>query len=141
MEATETVVSIWKKPITKWVIGIGGFLALVVGYKYFTREKSVDLPTLPKSTTPDTPIAKATTIPEQTAENLAPDLLPNNGVGCSPLRTNYDMDFNYVKCKGIWYTKLKINPRGKYDSRLNEWKSLEGNKVAIDRLNIKYPND
>lgn len=66
--------------------------------------------------------------------------LPNGGVGCGSVITNYDRDFDYVKCNDVWYTKSKANAASPYARGLyKDWKSLEGNKVATERLNRKYP--
>lgn len=60
--------------------------------------------------------------------------LPNGGVGCGPLRKNFDRVYDYVKCAGIWYTISKDRVK------IPEWKSLSNNKTATDLLNNKYPN-
>lgn len=66
--------------------------------------------------------------------------LPNGGVDCSDVKSKFDRDYDYVKCKGIWYTKSKTNPASKFaKDRYKDWTSLESNPVATERLNRRYP--
>ncbi len=144
--AASSTVSFWQKPAVKWtLITTVALVAIGLVYRFFIKDKTEDAPAAPLIKDAQPPVAKATIIPEKTAEAIAPDKLPNGGIGCSAIRLNNDFDFNYVKCKGIWYAKFKESPRGSYDAKhkadFADWKSLEGNDVAIDRLNIKYPND
>lgn len=60
--------------------------------------------------------------------------LPNGGVDCGPIKTDFDRASNYVKCGDAWHiiSKDKV--------KIPEWKSLADNKTATDLLNNKYPN-
>lgn len=82
-----------------------------------------------ETTTTTTTPTDPKTQPVETAKSD----LPNNGVGCGPIRTAFDRVYNYVKCGNIWYTisKDKI--------KIPNWKSLAENKTATNLLNNKYP--
>src|ERR1035437_4834534 len=52
--------------------------------------------------------------------------LPNGGKSCAMPRLQYDGNYDYVKCGGVWYTKSKPNPKTK-TAKIAAWKSLGGN--------------
>lgn len=80
-------------------------------------------------------------IPDSTDKVKSTIALPNNGVGCSVLITNFDRDFDYIKCNGIWHIISKLNPATPATKgAFKEWNSLEGQKVSIERLNRRYPS-
>ena len=67
--------------------------------------------------------------------------LPNKGVDCSQIYGNYDKDYDYVKCAGIWYAKSKANAiSASAKGKFKDWSSLEKAPVATDRLNRRYPD-
>jgi hypothetical protein len=74
------------------------------------------------------------------ARTIAAKDLPNSGKSCSMPRLQYDGNYDYVKCGGIWYTKSKPNPKTK-TAKIAAWKSLGANKIATQKLNSRYPND
>lgn len=66
--------------------------------------------------------------------------LPNGGKDCGQVHTNFDRDFDYVKCGGVWYTKSKPNPAtASKKGAIPAWKSLAANKIATQRLDARYP--
>lgn len=66
---------------------------------------------------------------------------PNDAVKCSSIITDYDSDFDYVKCDMIWYTRSKKNAKTvKYRNLYPNWTSLRNNNKAVELLNKKYPN-
>lgn len=130
----------------KWFRTTGGKIGIVVGalalvtgvvllVKHFTKKPTEEDKKLP----PDETKTDTTTKPAETKTEVTPNEktnpdLPNNGVGCSAVRTAFDRVYNYVKCAGVWYTisKDKI--------KIPKWKSLADNKTATDLLNNKYPS-
>lgn len=70
-----------------------------------------------------------------------------SGSTCGLIHTDYDHDFDYVRCVAndtvgraipIWYTKSK--PNGSKPNVYKTWTSLFNNTVATQRLNAKYSN-
>lgn len=125
----------------KWGIGIGVALSLVaVGYAvYHFVFKEKDEPK--KITPPATANVDVAVEAEQPHVETADLTLPNKGVGCSAIVNNYDRDYDYVKCGGVWYTKSKANPssesaKGKFAT----WTSLSQNAVATKLLDTRYKN-
>ena len=137
----------------KWYKTTGGKIGIVIGslavltgvtllVRHFIKkgaEKKDDTKQIGDQTKTDTTTATTTQTTEpaktETTPNEKPNPdLPNNGVGCGPVRTAFDRVFNYVKCAGVWYTisKDKI--------KISKWKSLADNKTATDLLNNKYPS-
>lgn len=100
------------------------------GSKKLDDKKSSDIPS---DTNTDTVKADVVQVPVDKAT------LPNGGVGCGDIKTNFDRDFDYVKCDNVWYTKSKSNPASAYAKGLyKDWKSLASNSVATERLNRRY---
>lgn len=91
--------------------------------------------------------ASKSTVTKTAEENtsvtsLTKEVFSTNNEGCNETRTNHDADFDYRKCKSIWYTKSKANPYSAYAKELiKEWTSLADNILANERLNKRYPND
>lgn len=122
-------------PKTKKILGwTGGILAaLGLGfavYKLITRS-------------PDGKDGKADDFeePNNTATDATSGVKPGSGLpapSCGTIKTNYDGDFDYVKCSGVWYTKSK--PAGGRPNVYPNWVSLANNATATQRLNTKYPN-
>ncbi len=126
----------------KWAIGItavgviAGITALVMKYT-----KKEEVPT--KKETEEKLRAAIENVKDKIeVQNLTLDIaLPNKGEGCSVIQTNYDNDFDYVKCKNVWFTKSKANAKSPANrDKYKDWFSLESNAVATDRLNRRYPN-
>lgn len=65
--------------------------------------------------------------------------LPNGGKGCGDVKTTYDGNYDYVRCNGIWYTQSKPNPKIE-SKKIATWISLGSNKIAMSKLNSRYPN-
>jgi hypothetical protein len=57
---------------------------------------------------------------------------------CGIRRTDYDRDFDYIKCNGVWYTISK--PNSSRGVVYGDWLSLASNALATQRLNSRYPN-
>jgi outer membrane biosynthesis protein TonB len=58
---------------------------------------------------------------------------------CDKIKTNYDADFIYRKCDGVWYTKSKTHAYSKYARGFfKEWTSLADNPKANEKLNQRY---
>jgi hypothetical protein len=92
-----------------------------------------------KTTTPTSTNTTTTTTTSTTVHDVK--TLPNGGKDCGQVHTNYDRDFDYVKCSGVWYTKSKPNPATpSKKGAIPNWKSLSANKIATERLNSRYPN-
>lgn len=66
--------------------------------------------------------------------------LPNSGEGCSEPRLNYDGNYDYVKCNGVWYVKSKQNPKTP-SIAIPVWAGLKPDSVRANRLSSRYPND
>ncbi len=67
--------------------------------------------------------------------------LPNKGANCSSVKTDFDGDYDYVKCGTDWWTRSKANPKtAAAKNSIPNWKTLKGNTVAANKLNAKYPN-
>lgn len=65
--------------------------------------------------------------------------LPNGGVDCATPRLNYDGNYDYVKCKGIWYVKSK--QKSKTPSvNVPNWAGLKPESLRASRLESRYPN-
>lgn len=64
--------------------------------------------------------------------------IPNSG-GCSSPQLNYDGNYDYVKCDGVWYTQSKPNPKTS-GGNIATWKSLKDNTIATEKLDSRYPN-
>lgn len=89
--------------------------------------------TTPTSTNTTTTVTTSTTYHDMKS-------LPNGGKDCGQVHTNFDRDFDYVKCGGVWYTKSKPNPAtASKKGAIPAWKSLAGNKIATQRLDARYP--
>lgn len=66
---------------------------------------------------------------------------PTDAVKCSSVITDFDKDFDYIKCDMIWYTRSKKNAKTISNRDLYpNWTSLRNNNKAIDILNKRYPN-
>ena len=52
------------------------------------------------------------------------------------LYEGFDEKYDYKIANGIWYTRKKDF----YEGLPGEWRSLENNKAATDKLNAKYPS-
>lgn len=103
-------------------IGVTGLVFLV---KHYTKPKHV----FKSETKPENK--------EQAEDNnnsFAEAELPNGGKDCSDIKTTFDKDFNYIKCKADWYIISKDIKVGK----IKEWTSLSGNKTASELLNKRY---
>lgn len=91
--------------------------------------------------------ASKSTVTKTAEENtsvtsLTKEVFSTNNEGCNETRTKHDADFDYRKCKSIWYTKSKANPYSAYAKELiKEWTSLADNILANERLNKRYPSD
>jgi LPXTG-motif cell wall-anchored protein len=133
-----------KQPTTNKVLIVIGAIALIGTVVYFSTRKKKD--STAKTETDESGEWKA---PDEVSDETVTDTttpkpsdLPNGGVGCSSIKTMFDLDFDYIKCGGIWYTKSKSNPKSPYAKGLyKNWLSLSTNKVATDRLNRRYPTD
>lgn len=77
-----------------------------------------------------------TGIGSQTGSSIG-GTLPNGGVGCGSVKADYDGNYYYVKCNGVWYTKTKPNVSV---ATISSWLSLGNNPIATGRLNSRYPN-
>lgn len=87
----------------------------------------------PTSTNTTTTVTTSTTYHDMKS-------LPNGGKDCGQVHTNFDRDFDYVKCGGVWYTKSKPNPAtASKKGAIPNWKSLAANKIATQRLDARYP--
>ncbi len=145
MEQTPIKLGWWasKSTGTKWFLAITG-IAIIVGGGYLisTQFRRQEEPEKEKVNVPDESKDNSTVVPEEKKEEKKTELytLPNKGIGCSDIIDNFDSNFSYVKCNGIWWTKSKENPsnvetKGKYP----EWTSLETNEVQSKLLNTRYP--
>jgi len=90
-----------------------------------------------KTSTPSSTNITKTTTTSTTTHDIRS--LPNSGKGCGQVHTNFDRDFDYVKCGGSWWTKSKPTPATpSKKGAIPEWKSLAANKIATERLNARY---
>ena len=55
--------------------------------------------------------------------------------GVSPVRTDFDGEYNYQKKSGTWWTAKKSAPSNWFSLADPKWAS------AVAKLNAKYPND
>lgn len=144
-----------RRSTTSKVLIVGSIIGLAcLGVYYFTKKDDDSNDESGESNKDSTSTANQTTSNDSnqvssekkeidtTVDNKKENpALPNNGVGCSELITNFDRDFNYVKCNGIWHIISKPNPATPATKgAFKEWSSLEGQKVSIERLNRRYPN-
>ncbi len=91
-----------------------------------------------KTTTPTSTNVTKTTTTSTTYHDMKS--LPNGGKDCGQVHTNFDRDFDYVKCGGAWFTKSKPNPATpSKKGAVPTWKSLAANKIATQRLDARYP--
>lgn len=104
---------------------------------------SSDIPKDETSTSGSSSSTSTSTSGDSTSGSSQVDTtLPNHGEGCSPLRDKFDGNFNYIKCKGNWYTISKLHPKNSSTKgKVPNWKDISGNKAATDKLNKAYPND
>lgn len=87
----------------------------------------------PQTQTPSsTPKKSDNTAPK--SKEYSKSELPNNGVGCGDVKTNFDRQYDYVKCNGDWYAISKDRTNGK----LPAWTSLTGKPNAISLLDNKF---
>lgn len=102
-----------------------------------TKESTTEVEKETKTTTPtSTNVTKTTTV-STTVHDVKS--LPNSGKDCGEVHTNFDRDFDYVKCAGAWWTKSKPNPAtASKKGAVPNWKNLASNKIASERLNARY---
>lgn len=123
------------KKILKWSLGIAGVLGLLTT-AYFVFIKPNQNPD--KDGKADDFTEPGNTASGATAGlgNPATDSIMGH---CGAVKTDYDGDFDYVKCNGnIWYTRSK--PNGGRPNVYPNWVSLANNALATQKLNTKYPN-
>lgn len=126
----------------KWGIGITLALAtLGIGYAVYHfafKEKDEPKKITPPANVSEDQEAKEVAKPHTETSDLT---LPNKGVGCSPVVTNYDRDYDYVKCGGVWYIKSKPNASTEAAKNSNpNWTSLSKNVVTTKLLDTRYKN-
>ncbi len=148
-----------QSPTVKFLI-VTGSIALVVGGCYFTfrgsndEEESTNKKSSSKSDDKNTATDHSETNnisdkkeikAEQSSSSIQENhkidsSLPNSGVGCSDVKTNFGRDIDFVKCNGVWYGKSKETPSNPIiRDQLPDWTSFESNKAVTERLNRRYP--
>ncbi len=117
------------KKILKWTLGITAVAGLLTTV-YFVFIKADSNPDKDGK-------ADDFTQPEDTATNEVKDYTPAMK-NCGAPKTDYDNDYSYIKCNGVWHTKSK--PSGSKASVYPNWVSLANNAGATQKLNTRYPN-
>lgn len=91
-----------------------------------------------KTTTPTSTNTTVTTTTSTTVHDIKS--LPNGGKDCGQVHTNFDRDFDYIKCGGAWWTKSKPNAANPSKrGSIPDWKNISANKIATQRLDARYP--
>lgn len=138
----------WKSfSTTKKVLVIGVPTVLTLGLFalwYFNKDKKDTANTVPPDKKPIPPdnsgLGQASEQHEASAAEVNTDV-PEGATSCGPIIDSYDSEFNYIKCANDWYARSKPDARNAKNRTLYPtWYNLKDKPVALDRLNMRYPN-